>query len=726
MPSRFIRTLLALTALHGSMALEPSLNAGSAPLSDFDRDVAPLIARRCLDCHSGSEAKGKLDLSRKDGFLRGGANGPAIVIGNPVQSQLWERVSDDEMPPRKPLPDEEKAVLKAWIDSGATWGTDPIDPYAVTTDRRAGRDWWAFQPIVRPKVPSSKDELPLVNPIDVFVNERLASKGLQHSRPAGRRTLIRRLSFDLIGLPPNPERVEAFVSDSRSDAYELLVDELLASPEYGVRWARLWLDLARFAESNGFEFDEFRPNAWPYRDWVVHAFNKNMRFDEFTRCQLAGDVLHPDDPEAIEATGFLVAGAYDSPGQAQQSLAMRRVVREDELEDVISTVGQTFLGLTIHCARCHDHKFDPIRQTEYYRLESALSGVRQGERDLSPLNSPSKTPRRCYAVSPRSPDPTHVLIRGNPSTPGELVAAGGVTTLAGLSPDFGLPPDAPEGERRVRLAAWITDPKNPLTPRVLVNRLWQAHFGAGLVETPSDFGFNGGRPSHPELLDWLASEFVQSGWDIKELHRRIVTSMTYRQSSRMNPEAAKVDANDRLVWRKAPVRLEAEMIRDAMLKVSGALNPAMGGPGFREFQIEKALGTAATLYVFVDPKGDETDRRTLYRTWARGGRSGFLDAFDCPDPSTVSPRRAATTTPLQALAMLNNALTLRLADRFAERLRREVGDDPGLQVERAYRLAFGRSPDPVEREAAARVVAENGPAALTRAIFNSNEFLYVD
>ena len=730
----FVRPWPAITLALTLAAYGTATRGGPPSGVAFDRDVAPILARRCLDCHDGTEPKGKLNLARKKDALKGGDTGPAVVPSKLEDSLLWERVAAGEMPPKKPLPEDEKAVLKAWLASGALWGTDPIDPYAATSDRRAGRDWWALQPVARPKVPAVSDGPIPSNPIDAFIRRRLTDRGLSASRPADRRTLIRRLSFDLLGLPPTPERVEAFVADARPDAYERLVDEFLASPDYGVRWARLWLDLARFGESNGFEFDEFRPNAWPYRDWVVDAFNKNLRYDKFTRMQMAGDILDPDDPEAIQATGFLVAGAYDSPGQAQQGLAMRRVVREDELEDVISTVGQAFLGLTIHCARCHDHKFDPIRQAEYYRFEAALAGVRHGERklpDSGGLAEPEKEstkerPSKCYAVSPREPDTTHVLIRGNPSIPGEIVAPGGLASLNGMASDFGLAANAPEGERRIRLAAWITDLKNPLTPRVWVNRVWQSHFGVGLVETPSDFGFNGGRPSHPDLLDWLASEFVASGWNVKELHRRILTSLAYQQSSRPNAESIKTDSNNRLLWRKSPVRLEAEMIRDAMLAVSGVLDPSLGGPGFREFIIDKATGTAATLYVFNEPKGTETYRRTLYRTWARGGRSGFLDAFDCPDPSIVSPRRASTTTPLQALAMLNNALTLRLAESFAERLRREVGANPELQAERAYLLALGRRPDDEEREAAARVIKEEGASTLGRALFNSNEFLYVD
>ncbi len=323
---------------------------------------------------------------RKSSALRGGESGPAIEPGKPDESLLWERIASGEMPPKKPLSPQDKDVLRAWIAAGSTWGTDPIDPYAVTTERHAGRDWWAFQPVVRAGVPFADKSLRQPGPIDAFLVERLSASGLKMSPPADRRTLIRRLSFDLLGLPPSPERVDAFKRDDRPDAYERLVDELLASPQYGVRWARLWLDLARFGESNGFEFDEFRPGAWPYRDWVAGAFNRNLPYDKFVRLQLAGDVLEPDDPSTVEATGFLVAGAYDSAGQNQQSLAMRQVVRQDELEDIISTVGQTFLGLTIHCARCHDHKFDPIPQVDYYRLAAAFAGVRHGERDLSALD----------------------------------------------------------------------------------------------------------------------------------------------------------------------------------------------------------------------------------------------------------------------------------------------------------------------------------------------------
>jgi hypothetical protein len=336
---------------------------------DFDSHVAPLLAAHCLDCHSGPEPKGELDLSRAALAMKGGENGAVIVVGDAKHSPLWERVAADEMPPKKPLTNEQKQVLREWIATGAKWGTDPIDPYRVTTSVRAGYDWWSLQPIKAAP-----------NDIDGFVRAKLAEASLSLSPPADRRTLIRRLSFDLTGLPPSPEEVEAFVNDRSPQAYEKVVDRLLQSPHYGERWARHWLDVAHFGESDGFEFDRMRPNAWPYRDWVIEVLNRDLPYDEFARLQVAGDVLRPEDPAAITAAGFLIHGAHDALMPAGD--AMRQMMRQDELEDVVGLVGQTFLGLTVHCARCHDHKFDPIRTEDYYRLASSLAGVRRGDRSL--------------------------------------------------------------------------------------------------------------------------------------------------------------------------------------------------------------------------------------------------------------------------------------------------------------------------------------------------------
>ncbi len=1004
----------ALVQAAGVCADDDSKKAATKPL-DFDRDVAAILARRCLECHNAAEHKGGLVLSGKVTALAGGESGPAVVPGKPDASLLWQRIAADEMPPKKPLPAGERALLRQWIASGAKWGSDPIDPFRFTSESRAGYDWWSLQSVVRPRLPVVKNAAWPRTPIDRFVLAKLVTAGLAPSREADRRTLIRRLTFDLLGLPPTPEEVEAFVADPAADAYQRLVERLLASPHYGERWARPWLDIVHFGESQGFERDKLRLNSWRYRDWVVDALNRDMPYDEFARLQLAGDVLRPSEGEAVIATGFLVTGPYDEVGQMQQSAAMKAVVRQDEMEDVVSLVGQTFLGLTVHCARCHDHKFDPIPQAEYYRLVAALAGVRHGERDAAdaalrqraagqaaaverqiaevarhiaaierpvvdriasergqqkpaepprpgarwefdgdlndslgklhgtahggarlengrlvlngktayvataPLDRPLKEktleawltlsdlsqtggaaisvqtldggafdaivygerePRRwmagsefyrrtqpaggpeeaagasetvhvaivysadgkitlyrngqpygasyqssgpaefaagksqvlfglrhspasggkhlaaaieraqlydralsaaevaasagvqatsaseeeivtalspaerarrehlrfelaqlrqqreraaattVYAVTPQPAEPVHLLRRGNPADRGLLVTAGGVAAVRGVAADFGLPAEAAEGERRVRLARWITDERNPLFARVMANRLWQYHFGQGLVDTPSDLGFNGGRPSHPELLDWLAIELVRQRWSLKALHRSIVLSATYRQASRHDGAAAKVDAGNRLLWRKEPLRLEAETVRDAILSVAGALNPELGGPGFQDFS---TFVSNSQFYEMRDPVGTSFDRRSLYRTWVRSGRSRLLDAFDCPDPSTKTPKRAVTTTPLQALSLMNHSFVLRMSERFAERVQSDVGriSNPSevqahQQIKRAYALAYGRRPSAEELAWTTAFVSDYGLAALCRVIFNSNEFLYVD
>ncbi len=967
---------------------------------DFDRDIAALFVQRCFDCHSGATPKGKLDLTKRESAMTGGEDGIVIVPGKLDESPMWDLVERGKMPPKKRLPENERQLIKRWIASGAKWGTNPIDAFAHSTDRRAGRDWWALQPVVKPKIPATAKADWKKNEIDVFILAALEAKGLTPNDGGPRRLLIRRVYFDLIGLPPSPAEVEIFERDQSPDAYEKVVDHLLASPQYGVRWARHWLDVARFGESNGFEHDEFRPNAWRYRDWVVDALNSDMPYDEFARLQIAGDVLHPNDPAAITASGFLVAGAYDSVGQTQQSQAMRKVVRQDQLEDIAGTLSQTFLGLTVQCARCHDHKFDPIRQKEYYRLTAALAGVTAGERELpgddaaivsakkglndttaeltklekpvreqilagrkgkpvakieamarfdfrtglkavdghltarlmgraelskeglvlngrdayaiagplphelrtktleawvkldslnqragaaislqtpdgnvfdaivfgerepakwmagsdfykryQSLNGPDEkeaadqfvqivityaedgtitayrngrpygqayksalqefkkgaevifglrhspvapgkmlsgiiqraaiydralsteevaatfgagsdyvspneivaklsdeqrerrqklidemekdraviaAPKaRTFAVVERPIEPVHLLTRGNTAQPAEEVTAGGVSSVCGVSPNFGVKQDASDQDRRIALANWVTNPNNPLFTRVIVNRLWHYHFGVGLVETPNDFGFNGGRPSNQALLDYLASELVERKFSLKSMQRLIVTSAAYRQSSRANEKGMAIDAGDRLLWRKMPLRMEAEEVRDAVLSLSGQLKLTLGGPGFMEYSVKAAPGTTTNLYTPVDPIGEQFNRRTLYRAWARGGRSGLLDALDCPDPSATAPARAVTNTPLQALAMLNNAAILRSSDAFAKRLEREAQGTES-RIELAYRLAYGRRPTEEEIALARKVVEAHGLNVLTRAIFNSNEFLFVE
>lgn len=976
-----------------------AVTSAAAAEVDFRRDVGPLLAKRCASCHDTAEKKGGLDLTTGEAALVGGDSGAALVPGDADGSLLWQRIAADEMPPKHPLSPEEQALVKAWITGGARWLGPALDPLEFTTDQRAGYDWWSLRPIAdTPPPPRSSWAR---NPIDAFVERRLAAAKLAPSPEADARTLVRRLHFDLIGLPPTPD-------DGVEKPYEALVEELLASPAYGERWARHWLDVVRFGESQGFERDKLRTNSWRYRDWVIDAFNRDLPYDEFARLQLAGDVLHPGDADALVATGFLVAGPWDEVGQTQQSAAMKVVVRQDELEDLVGTVGQTFLGLTVNCARCHDHKFDPIRQAEYYRLSAALGGVRHGEpalpkeavvaqaatlrsplearrrevqshldaielphrrdilaarkasgekvkppqpiaawdfdrdgrdsvgdlhlelkdgpyvrkgmllleaqgyaaspplkRDLSEktleawvqiddvdqrgggllgvqsldgakfdtiafgeqepqrwsagsngfrrtksFNGPRETksdrfvhvavvyhsdgtiaayrdgrpygksyrssglsvfaageaqvivglrhsplradklfhgavdkarlydraltpgemalsagidfdyieeaeliaklapPERSrreelrfefdqlnqslariddakvYAVAAQKPEAVHVLHRGNPNDPREAALPGGIASLKGtVAADFRLADDASDADRRERLAQWITDKHNPLFARVIVNRLWHYHFGVGLVDTPNDFGFNGGRPSHPELLDWLARELLANRWSLKHVQRLIVTSATYRQSSRYRPDAARLDAANRLLWRKSPQRLEAETLRDALLQFAGKLDRTLHGPGFYEFT---TFVRNSQFYDMRDPIGAAFQRRTIYRTWVRSARSQMLDVFDCPDPSTKTPQRAVTTTPLQALALLNNSFVLRMADCLAERVEAEAGSDRARQVHQVFWHVLSREPDATEAAACGVFVGEHGLAALCRVLFNGNELLYVD
>ena len=390
---RLLRLACLLALLTSPTHLFAADAAVGSPAEHFDRQIAPLLLRRCLDCHNATDQKGGLDLTTATTAKAGGDSGPAIESGKPDGSLLWSRIAADEMPPKHPLPAAERKLLHDWIAAGAEWGTAAIDRFRYSSEARAGYDWWALQPPVRPAIPETANDDWSRGDIDRLVCAGSAQCAAP-SAEADRLTLIRRLTFDLTGLPPTPEEIAVFLNDAGDGAYERVVDRLLASPQYGVRWARHWLDVVRFGESNGFEYDELRPQSWPYRDWVVHALNDDLPYDEFVRLQLAGDCLMPNDLDAMIATGFLAAGAYDTAGQNQQSAAMRAVVRQDELEDLVGTVSQTFLGLTVNCARCHDHKFDPIRQSEYYAIVSALSGVRHGNRELAGLIPPGKRARR--------------------------------------------------------------------------------------------------------------------------------------------------------------------------------------------------------------------------------------------------------------------------------------------------------------------------------------------
>jgi Protein of unknown function (DUF1553)/Protein of unknown function (DUF1549)/Planctomycete cytochrome C len=755
-----------------TLLLVPLQSQGASP----DESVSVLVARHCLECHSGAGRKGGLDLTRRETALKGGENGPALEAGHPDRSLLLERVEKGEMPPegRTQLTAEQKALLREWIAAGAKWSTDPIDPFLYSSERRAGYNWWSLQPIRSPPVPSIQNpKSKIENPIDSFVLAKLGEKRLEPSQPADRRTLIRRVTFDLVGLPPTPAEVEQFVSDPDERAYERLVDRLLDSPHYGERWARHWLDIVRYGETQGFERNKLRPSAWKYRDFVVEAFNSDLPYDDFIRWQIAGDVLRPDDPLAVAASGFLAMGPYDLTAYNNGTPDMRAFAREEELEGLVGVVCQTFLGLTVNCSRCHDHKFDPITQREFYQISAALGGIYQGpereglsaagreaanarvaelkaqieklaaeEQSASDAHKPDLAAHRSRLESVvrlmeggpahvpvlKQPDAWRILARGDFRQPGETVAPRGIAAVSGLSPDWGLAQDAPEAERRKALAEWIAHRDNPLTSRVIVNRLWAHHFGAGLVRTPSDFGFQGGQPSHPELLDWLTGQLVRPDegqpWSLKHIQRLIVLSATYRQASHGDPKAAAVDSENRLLWRQSPRRLEAETFRDAVLAVSGDLDPRLGGPGYRDFTV-KSAGDNENYTVF-DAIGGEFNRRSLYRTAVRAGTSPLLDLLDCPDPSVPAPRRSVTTTPLQALSLLNNKFMEHAAQRFAERLGREANGDEAAQIRRAYALAFARQPDAGEIEFGQKFVAQNGLAQFCLVLLNASEFLYVD
>ena len=886
--------------------------------------VRDLLADKCLTCHSLDPKKGGLDLTRRSLALQGGKDGPAIVPGEPDESPMIVRVEAGEMPPGRPLKPEESALLRAWVEAGAPY---EVEPWAAN---RAGKDWWSLRPIRRPEVPPVEDARWVRTPVDHFVLAALDRDGLKPSPEADRATLIRRVSFDLIGLPPSPEEVAAFVADPSPEAYEALVDRLLASPHHGERWGRHWLDVVRFAESHGYETNNLRPNAWPYRDYVIRTFNQDTPFPRFVAEQLAGDALPDADWLARAATGFLVAGAHDVVGNQAPEQALQQ--RVDDLDDMVAATATAFLGLTVQCARCHDHKFDPITQRDYYGLQSAFAGVAHADRDSprddeasrreaaairaelarieralddrEPLARPdsgkaarkpvdpvrnverfepvaarfvrftiqtvsnsiepcldelevwsTETPPRnvaaadaggkatassvlpgsaihrvehlndgrvgngrswisaevgkgwaqvelpttttidrvvwgrdregvyrdrtpvrytvevsdepgqwrlvassadrivgpnraesdssdqeptiphrdalrkrlgvvgsmtkVYAGTFTQPGPTHILRRGDPSQKLEIVGPSGVNAVG---PMLSLPVDAPEADRRLALARWIGDPSNPLPPRVMVNRLWHYHFGRGIVATPSDFGFNGDRPSHPDLLDWLAAEFLANGGRLKPIHRLLVLSAAYRQSSRCDEQAQARDGDNRKLWRFSPRRLEAEEIRDAILAVAGTLDPAMGGPGYDLWQPN-------TNYVVVfNPKpvlGPDTFRRMVYQFHPRSQPDPTFGAFDCPDGGLVAPRRNASTTALQALNLLNSRFVLDQSHRFADRLARETGPDPARQADRAFRLAFGRAPTDEEGQAAMNLIRRHGAPALCRALFNANEFLYV-
>ncbi|MDP3072235.1 MAG: DUF1553 domain-containing protein [Opitutaceae bacterium] len=940
------------------LAVTTAWAADPAGIAFFEQKIRPVLAEQCYECHSASakKLKANLLLDSKAGWEKGGDSGePALVPGKPDLSLLIRSIQhlDDDllMPPKKPkLPDAVIADFVTWVKMGAP---DPRET-GVVVATRGDKTWWSLQPLAAGGIERTVDE---------FIVEKLVEKGLTLSPPADPRTLIRRMTYDVIGLPPSPEEVAAFTAAYSRDADAAtrdLADRLLASPHYGERWGRHWLDVTRFGESVGFERNVIIDDLWPFRDYVIKSINDEKPFDQFIAEHLAGDVIGPGNPAVEVASAFLVAGPYDDV--KNQDVAAGAAIRAATLDDMITATGGAFLGLTFNCARCHHHKFDPIPTEDYYRLRAAFEGVTHGRRviasqeeraafktateapnrertrlvaeidalnrDISlraktelakrppqrPKIDPQATEERFAPVAARfvkfvvhkhtgnpraqrpgggrlvefevwtageksrnvalsrnggraegarsavaddfleaygpqftidgkfgeqwfigspaeltitlaqtetidritfsnakgrdieegtargetpcdyevrvsadgaawhtvatsadrepwtpahgierlraeiitpeeaarlaalerelaqvqrtlnaipklrqvwagiytpAPEPTFVHQGGDPMKPTNPVVPASLNVLDRVTAPYALSADATDGERRLALARWITAAANPLTPRVLANRVWQYHFGTGIVDTPSDFGFLGGRPTHPELLDHLAARLVRHGWRLKPLHREILLSRTYRQGTALRADAALVDRDARLLWRFPPRRLGAEELRDTMLEVAGKLDRRMGGPGFRLYKFTQ---NNVSTYFPLDRHGPETYRRAIYHQNARASIVDVLTDFDLPDIAFAAPRRANTTTPLQALTLLNHSFTLDLAEALAARL----DGDVNRQIARAYALAFQREPSAAEQAAAAALIASHGVKAFCRALLNANELIYLE
>ena len=736
-----------------------------------------LLNAKCAGCHGAAQMSG-LDLRSREALLRGGKRGPAIAAGNVDESLLLKavrRIGELQMPPGKTaLPDADIALLREWVAAGA--------PYAASA-RMAEPSWWSFKPIRRPPAPDGDAR----NPIDQFLLSMLRAKGLRPLATADKLTLIRRATFDLHGLPPTPEEIDAFAADLSPNAWENLVERLLASPRYGERWGRRWLDVARYAETGGYETDVSFSNAWRYRDYVIRAFNNDKPYDEFMKEQIAADEIWPGDlervggyfipKEKLERLERWIGTGLFAVGPVNYEFALSGdQYRVEWQADAVETTGAAFLGLTLGCARCHDHKFDPIPQRDYYRFSALFAGsedrdipivgrygifdntryaprqeradqikariqrldkAREGrpmtaaERDEretdirklgeAALRAPMRVQTATILTHTDPVPPTHILDRGEFANKGETVKPGVLSALP-PGPEIVEPSSGPfVPQRRKALAEWLASPSNPLPARVMVNRIWQGHFGRGLVSTPNDFGRQGDAPTHPELLNWLAAEFIEKGWSMKAMHRLMMTSEAYRRASGPDTANARVDAANAYLWRMNRRRLEAEELRDAVLQSAGQLNLKMFGSAVvLPLSKEEFLGIREPELWAVTLDPQEHGRRSVYLYVKRSFKMPMLETFDVPDPTLSCARRESSTVAPQALAMINGDFTRSYAAKMAERV---TGPD---RVERVWRNALGRAPEPDEKARAEAFLQRNNLADLCLLILNMNEFLYVD
>ena len=694
-------TLLACAA----SAAEPT----AAQLEMFETKIRPLLAKHCYECHSAKSKKlqGELRLDSRAAMLAGGESGAAIVPGDPKKSLLIEavRYEDVEMPPKTKLAAREITSLEAWIRVGAPWPAESVKPATTVSEKL---DWkklrgahWAWQPMARRKVPAVRDRAWPRGPIDRFILAKLEAAGLKPAPAAEKRTLIRRAYFDLIGLPPTPEEVAAFVSDTSDEAFAKVVDRLLASRHYGERWGRHWLDVARYSDGfGGFSNNAALPHAWRYRDWVVEALNRNLPYDQFVKQQIAGDLMKT--PGGHVATGLFALGpTYNSDGGDPDSVAQ---AKSETLDDRVDTLTRGFLGVTVLCARCHDHKFDPIPQQDYY----SLAGVFNNSKNVQHRGASASM---AHALADSGSGDMKVALRGNLRKQGDVAPRRFLRILAGENP-----PRFTKGSGRLELADAIVSRDNPLTARVIVNRIWMHHFGKAIVRSPSNFGTLGRKPTHPGLLDHLALTFIESGWSIKQLHRTVMLSSAYRMSSRKDTKGFEADGDNELVWRMNPRRLDAESWRDALLAVTGELDRSIGGAPVDNILASKRR----TLYAKISRNGDrfESDR--------------FLRLFDFPVPRASSAHRPTSIVPQQFLFMLNSTFMVERAKVLAERLKHEAPEE-GARIARAYALLYGRAPSEAELKIGRAFVAETAgeKPKLSRwqqyaqVLLSSNELLYL-